>query len=185
VADSPSGLPWQAIDVDGEPFEWRVVDAKMSQSAGPSLARRQTASREVRLLCIRRPADDLHSFATVHEADERIDESSVRDAIRSCRETTAHAVDYRRHETAHALELAMYWGRLPFTAQQELAHSWLERCEQRIGKLPAIDDATDLREVSTKTLLAARRLGLAAGDDEEAAQKRDVRAAFEKHVGPV
>jgi len=135
------------------------------------------------MLIVRRPNDELHSVG--HSVGvEPIDEAAVRDAIRDCRETSPLAADYRMSEVRHARQLAVYWSRLPLSAQRELARTWIGRSERRNGKLPTIDDPDDLHEVSRKTLVAARGLGLTDGDNEAAAQEEDVRAAFEKHIGP-
>lgn len=184
-APSSDDDSWFVIDVDGEPFEWRVIEAVAMQSDGrpAHVRRRSPGAWKERVLCVRRPNDDVHSFGIVKPDGEPIDEAAVREDIRTFRETTSLARDYRVHEAIHARELAMYWSRLPASAQRELARAWLKRSGARCGVPLDVDDDEDLREIGTKALVAARRLSVADGDDEAAAQERDVHEAFEKHVG--
>jgi hypothetical protein len=185
VDDEPADAPWVLVDVDGEPFEWRVVEAMAMESDGrsPQLRRRSRPRAEL-VLMMRRPSDDRHSFGVVQGSRVVPSEADVRDIIRSCRDTTSLALDWRAHERSHAREVAMYWGRLPAHAQQTLAETWLARCARRCGVAVRVTDPNDLHEVSAETLRAARELGVAPGDEEACAQEEDVRVAFERHVEP-
>jgi hypothetical protein len=186
--DDDSTLPpWISIQVDGEPFEWRAIRTTVMESDGPAPrpGRRSPLRRSQHVLVMmRRPSNDRHSFGLVQESGLVPNEAQVCEMIRSYRNTTPLALDWRPHERAHARELAMYWSRLPATAREELAQAWLARCERRCGTAPRVNDSTDLSEVSAETLRAARHLGLGPGDEEASAQEDDVRVAFERYVEP-
>jgi hypothetical protein len=183
MGDSGPKLPWKPIDVDGESFEWCTRQAEVIALDALGNVEHVAPAKKETVIILRRADRDHWVSGGKHDGTAPPTEEGIAAIIRSRRDTTELARDWRRDPRTHAADLAAHWSQLPYAEQIALARNWLDRYERRCGARLAIEDESDLKKISLEALRAARAIGLADGDDEEAAQKREVEEAMARRRG--
>lgn len=166
-------VEWKPITVDGEPFEWAPKEMTVIDPRGVAPDRQQV------YLLLRRAGAEKTVTHEWSEARSPSDDE-VTAAIRNNRERLVEPawMVERRIAERHTNKLHMQWNRLSLGERIDLSRVWLARWEKTVGHPVEIADPSNLHAIAVQSLIAARARGTAQGEEEAAAQTRDVEAAL-------
>jgi hypothetical protein len=169
---------WQPITVDGEEFEWALIQAAVADAQSEEGV---DHFRENQLcLLLKRAAIDTGMASVILGEASPPGVEEIADAIRNHRDRMPTTEDPRRAAHRHANALHAQWHELPLAERIELSRLWLARWERMLGNAPVVKDPSNLSAISVDMQLAAHTIGAREVEDERAAQERDVRAALER-----